>query len=151
MFAETLTGTALDIAAALVRQLDRPEARNAMDDFQANIADFAAQLNDTADSLATYRALTDTAQSLLESSSALVGQTATAIDDDAEPLGDARQSGPRHGRRALGGRGSTVDGRAVRQRRRVHRLCATTSTRCSTTRRATPRPPPTRCVSSPPR
>ena len=39
MFAETLTGTALDIAAALVRQLDRPEARNAMDDFQANIAD----------------------------------------------------------------------------------------------------------------
>ena len=92
MFAETLTGTALDIAAALVRQLDRPEARNAMDDFQANIADFAAQLNDTADSLATYRALTDTAQSLLESSSALVGQTATAIDDDAEPLGDARQA-----------------------------------------------------------
>lgn len=92
MFAETLTGTALDIAAALVRQLDRPEARNAMDDFQTNIADFAAQLNDTADSLATYRALTDTAQSLLGSSSALVGQTATAIDDDAEPLGDARQT-----------------------------------------------------------
>ena len=102
-----------------------------MDDFQANIADFAAQLNDTADSLATYRALTDTAQSLLESSSALVGQTATAIDGRRRTVGQRPSGGPRHGRRALGGRGHG-DGRAVRQRRRGSPACATTSTRCST-------------------
>lgn len=92
MFAQTLTSTALEITASLAKQLDRPEARGAIDNFRNNVADFATRLTDTADSLDTYRALTDTAQSLLSSSADLIDQTATAVDDASGPLDDARQA-----------------------------------------------------------
>ena len=60
-FAKTITSAGLEIASSLADQLSKPETKEQLNTFNANIANFATQLDDTADLLGTYSALTDTA------------------------------------------------------------------------------------------
>ena len=57
-FAKTITSAGLEIASSLADQLSKPEAKEQLNTFNANIANFATQLDDTADLLGTYSALT---------------------------------------------------------------------------------------------
>lgn len=91
MFAEMLTTTALNIASALVNQLDTPEAKNMLDRFNANIGDFATRLNSTADTLGSFSVLTDSAQSLLGNSTALVKQASKTAGQAGSQIDQAKQ------------------------------------------------------------
>ncbi|HCH21589.1 MAG TPA: YhgE/Pip domain-containing protein [Bifidobacterium sp.] len=72
MFSETLTGTALEIASQLASQLDKPEAKTQLTQFNGNIGEFATTLADTATTLKTFGTLTQSAQHLLDGSNTLV-------------------------------------------------------------------------------
>ena len=53
-FAKTITSAGLEIASSLADQLSKPETKEQLNTFNANIANFATQLDDTADLLGTY-------------------------------------------------------------------------------------------------
>jgi putative membrane protein len=72
MFAQTMTSTALSIASQLSKELNSPKAKTLLTNFNANIADIAGQLSQTATTLGAYGSLTTVAQSLLASSNALL-------------------------------------------------------------------------------
>ncbi|NMM98522.1 YhgE/Pip domain-containing protein [Bifidobacterium olomucense] len=79
-FAETITSAALEIASSLADQLDDPQAQNQLTNFNANIADFASRLDDTADMLGTYGSLTESAQLLLDTSNDLIEQASSSAE-----------------------------------------------------------------------
>lgn len=91
MFAETITGTALSIASQLSKQLDNPAAKQQLAAFNANIADFASQLSQTAGMLRTYGSLNTVAQSLLSSSNELLGNASANAKDAGSELKQSQQ------------------------------------------------------------
>lgn len=90
-FAETITSSALDIASSLTDQLSKPEATSQLTTFNANVADFATQLNDAADALESYGTLTNSAQSLLTNSNNLITQVTGAAGTAKNDLTNANQ------------------------------------------------------------
>ncbi|MRZ82184.1 DUF3533 domain-containing protein, partial [Paeniclostridium sordellii] len=81
-FAKTITSPGLEIASSLADQLNT---------INANIADFATRLDDTADLLGTYSALTDTAGALLDTSNSLITQVSSAAKQGGKDLASAKQ------------------------------------------------------------
>ena len=92
MFSKTLTETALDLATQLSDQLDKPEAKNQLQQFSSNISDFAAGLTQTASSLKTFSSLTGSAQTLLDSSGTLIQQAASSAKTAGKQLKSASGS-----------------------------------------------------------
>lgn len=92
MFSKTLTETALDLATQLSDQLDKPEAKNQLQQFSSNISDFAAGLTQTASSLATFSSLTGSAQTLLDSSGSLIRQATSSAKTAGKQLKSAAGS-----------------------------------------------------------
>ena len=90
-FAKTITSAGLEIASSLADQLSKPEAKEQLNTFNANIANFATQLDDTADLLGTYSALTDTAGALLDTSNSLITQVSSAAKQGGKDLASAKQ------------------------------------------------------------
>lgn len=90
-FVSTITSTALDIASSLSDQLSTPEAKQRLNSFNANVADFASRLGTTADLLDTYVSLTDSAQQLLDSSNALMSQASGSASTAGKDLDNAKQ------------------------------------------------------------
>ena len=80
-----------EIASSLADQLSKPEAKEQLNTFNANIANFATQLDDTADLLGTYSALTDTAGALLDTSNSLITQVSSAAKQGGKDLASAKQ------------------------------------------------------------
>ncbi|NMM93445.1 YhgE/Pip domain-containing protein [Bifidobacterium oedipodis] len=91
-FVETLTSTALNIASSIIDQLNQPEAQDAMGRFNSNVADFATQLTEAGDTLESFGTITDSAQALLTSSTALIKQGAAATDKAGDQLDEAKNS-----------------------------------------------------------
>ena len=90
-FAKTITSAGLEIASSLADQLSKPETKEQLNTFNANIANFATQLDDTADLLGTYSALTDTAGALLDTSNSLITQVSSAAKQGGKDLASAKQ------------------------------------------------------------
>ena len=53
-FAKTITSAGLEIASSLADQLSKPETKEQLNTFNANIANFATQLDDTADRMPRF-------------------------------------------------------------------------------------------------
>ncbi len=92
MFAKTITDTALNVASAMVDMLDKPEAKNRLNDFNSRIGDLSTTLSDSATTLRSYSQLTGSAQTLMSSSKSLVAQTKSGVDDAVGDLSGAKQS-----------------------------------------------------------
>ncbi|PJM77705.1 YhgE/Pip domain-containing protein [Bifidobacterium felsineum] len=90
-FAKTITSAGLEIASSLADQLNKPEAKQQLTAFNANIADFATQLTSTSATLGTYSALTDSAQTLLETSNSLIQQASDSATTASKNLKTAKQ------------------------------------------------------------
>ncbi|MBT1174143.1 YhgE/Pip domain-containing protein [Bifidobacterium sp. LC6] len=90
-FAKTITSAGLEIASSLSDQLSKPEAKQQLTAFNANVADFATQLNSTADMLGTYSALTDSAQTLLDTSNGLIKQASGSAATASKNLKTAKK------------------------------------------------------------
>ncbi|OZG59201.1 phage infection protein [Bifidobacterium myosotis] len=89
-FAKTITSSALEIASSLADQLDEPEAKEKLANFNTNITDFAARLNDTADMLGTYDSLAESAQLLLDTSNGLIAQASDSAEQAGKDLSGAK-------------------------------------------------------------
>ncbi|KFI88306.1 MULTISPECIES: YhgE/Pip domain-containing protein [Bifidobacterium] len=90
-FAQTITAAGLEIASSLADQLSTPEAKQQLTAFNANVADFASQLDSTADMLGTYSTLTDSAQTLLDTSNSLIKQASGSASTASKNLKTAKQ------------------------------------------------------------
>lgn len=80
IFAQTITSTALSIASNLIDRLDDPKSQETLHTFNANIGDFAQQLDDTAGLLETYGTLTDTASELFTSANTLISTASDSME-----------------------------------------------------------------------
>lgn len=90
MFSKTITSTALSIASQLSEQLNKPEAKQQLGSFSANIADMASGLADTASTLNVYQSLIGSAQTLLTSSNQLIDTASDGAGKAAHQLGSAK-------------------------------------------------------------
>ncbi|MUH59420.1 YhgE/Pip domain-containing protein [Bifidobacterium canis] len=89
-FSKTLISTALNLASSVITLLDKPEAKDRLTSFNANIADLAGMLTDSSDALRAYSSLTDSAQTLLTSSNKLLSDANKSTDDGASKLSEAK-------------------------------------------------------------
>jgi putative membrane protein len=91
-FSETLTGTALRLAGTISRQLSKPQSKQRLTAFNANVSSLANQLDDTASTLHSYSLMLDAAGSLLNSSNQLLEATSHSAAKAGSQLKSARGS-----------------------------------------------------------
>ncbi|RBP99032.1 YhgE/Pip domain-containing protein [Bifidobacterium xylocopae] len=92
MFAKTITGTALSIASQLAKQMDRPESKDMLARFTANVDDFAKDLNQASSTLTSFASLNDGAQGLLNSSTQMVASLSDGAGKAGAELRKAKGS-----------------------------------------------------------
>lgn len=88
-FASSMTDAALSIASSLADRISDPESQQMLTSFNVSIANFATRLTDTADSLNAYGTLTDSTETLLSGSAALLSRTVQAADSAGTQLDSA--------------------------------------------------------------
>lgn len=92
MFAKTITDSALSIANALIENLEKPQAQTTLAKFNSNVSDLASALTDSGTALSAYAGLTDSAKTLLDSSTALVKNADSSAKGAVEELKTAKSS-----------------------------------------------------------
>lgn len=85
-FAKTIASSALSIASGLVDNLDTPQAKERLTNFNTNVSDLASTLNDTASAMHTYSGLTTSAKTLFDSSTKLVTNADKSVQATVDQL-----------------------------------------------------------------